>query len=209
MKFLSRTIDKNGEGRHTNELTESDATLTLVVECFHMEQQSRELSRLNKQGHVKYYREFFRKAIVTWKGFKKIEFKNTADHSSPPNIGETLHRASNGMTRLNINSEIVFADSETEQEYQKIRDGFITSNRFRDRDIRCYVSGNLSGLQKEWLYLGNNDRPPIWVSKRVYIACTLLWLSWPYRILFSIATSKVEFTLKKSVSNVVTPTVLV
>lgn len=202
IKYLSRIVDKNGEGKHVAEITEADATMVLTVECFHMEQQSRQLSHLNEQGHVKYFREFFNKAFVTWKGFKEIEFKYTVDCSSLANIGETLHGVNNKVRRLHINSEVVFADVETEQEYQKMKDGFIESNKRRDRHIRCYVSGNMPALQKEWLCLENGDRRPFCLSKSVYIAFTLFWLAWPYRVLFSIATSKVEFTMKKAVSNV-------
>lgn len=205
IKYLSRIIDRNGEGKHTVELTEANGTITVVAESFHMEQRSRQLSQLSEQGHVKYYREFFPKAVVTWKGFKHIEFKYTANRSSLANIGASLHGVNNKITRLHINSEVVFADVETEQEYEKIKDDFIEYNRLRDRHIRCYVSGNVTSWQNEWLCLENNDCRPIWLSRRVYIACTMLWLAWPYRFVFNMVTSKVEFTMKKAVSNFAQP----
>ena len=76
MKYLSRTIDNHGKGNHIEDLTEAPATL--LVECFHFEQQNRLCSKRDAQEHVKYYREFFHESVVTWKGRKVSRRSNLA-----------------------------------------------------------------------------------------------------------------------------------
>ena len=200
MKLLSRTVDNQGRGKNIEELSDVSASMSLNLECFHTEGRNRLLSTSDEQGHVKYHRNFFKRLVISSHHTKKFTFKYTSDEGSLSNIKQILHGME--ITKVKISPHLHFGDVKTEEEFEKEKEKFVQLHKYRDLQYRCSVRSELENLTKIWLYIG---KQPPWISRKVYITCIVMWLAWPYRILFNIAVPKVEFTVKKSVSNVAYP----
>ena len=200
MRYLNRTINSEGKGKYIQHLIQADPSITLQMECFRMEKRSRLNSQRDIHGHVRYHREAYYKGSVTWCGVKEFHFQYCKDLSSLADIQKSLKMLKGAkVVRLEIDSKVKFADRETALEFKNMRDTFVEQNKHHDKHYRFWVEKDIPGLQKEWLYY--NDHFPLWMSMNVFVACSFLWLSWPYRIFFNLYTVKTKFKIVKSVSN--------
>ncbi len=109
------------------------------------------------------------------------------------------------LTRVKIDSSILFGDRETADDYERQVAEMLERNRHRDVFTHYSSSKEIPGLKKRISAYVDLRAKPFWIRPLFFWIATLLQMTWPYRWLFRAKTAKSYYTLKKKMYKSTTP----
>ena len=101
------------------------------------------------------------------------------------------------LTRVKIDSSILFGDQETSDDYERQVAQMLERNRHRDVFTDYHSSKEIPGMKKRVAAYVDLRVKPFWIRTLYFWIATLFLMTWPYRWLFRAKTAKTYYTLKK------------
>lgn len=134
--------------------------------------------------------ETYTEKVTSFSTTEPILYRLCEDRSLPISC-------STAIVRLDLSINWAPGDDATAEHLRVTRLVFDDANRNRDTHYDSGISVNIEGFQPKMLGLLRLDSKPWWMSYGVYVLCTLVGLSWPYRLLFDRACLHAAYSFDK------------
>eukprot|EP00919_Chromeraceae_sp_WS-2016_P021510 GHVR01050824.1.p1 GENE.GHVR01050824.1~~GHVR01050824.1.p1 ORF type:complete len:455 (-),score=72.72 GHVR01050824.1:416-1780(-) len=172
-------------------LKNNPPSLHFRVQCFHFENVMVRVK--GKTGRTDEH--VVRKRVNTYSETDKFAYGSWTDDSD-----SIVGLKNFGVVNLTLTKSLHFLDRETEDSVKECFEALQQRNRNRDEQMDADMWTAMPGFsEKSPLMYGDTD-PPMWMSFLCYTICTLLLLSWPFRILFEVSTGDLTYNVRKSIS---------
>ena len=193
LAYLSNVMrDDGGDEKHLDiysyfeAVTKEKPTLTMIIECYHMETRTSGTGKNRKSRRVR---------VVTWRGSREIQYQTWYDQSQRP---EGL--AQFPVVKMLCNkSPITFADTHTEEHVTEQRRRFQAENRHRDHRMSFREVYRLETFKPNVLFKRNGSATNC-MQQRWYVFFTLLCCNWAYRYWFERASTRTTINISKVIS---------
>ncbi|XP_078379153.1 uncharacterized protein LOC144662259 [Oculina patagonica] len=175
--------------------------IKMVVECYHYETRTRVVHYTDANGNRQSRTETYTEKVVTFVDHDEFSFGSWVDVSKR----EMPALSTVALTRVKIDSSILFGDQETANDYERQVAEMLERNRFRDVFTDYSSSKEIPGLKKRISAYVDLRVKPFWIRPLFFWIATLLQMTWPYRWLFRAKTAKSYYALKKKMYKSTTP----
>jgi len=199
-KYLTKSVDqpRPGDG-YIKTVVCTRPSITFHMESYHMEKQLRTSKVHDSNGHVTYYTEAYDAEIVTWSGKEEFCFKHWKDVSQIQ-VAKKSVNARAAILRVTLHGNIIFEDSQTEEDFETQKAAFVAKHLHRDRLHREWTKREIPGLKKHFI-ISECDHYPFWMNFPWFVFFSIMHCSWPFRVMIHRRTEKASFKIIKSVSN--------
>ena len=192
-KYLSSLSPKDqddGKG-HIQSLIHEKPTVKVYFEAWHNKKKKTEVK--HKRNGVTVHKEIrtdSSRKKVTWSGWFDFVFDYWRDESDVKNIPSAEQ---NTILRVRLDPFVYFANKETKKEFERQKKAYKQANKHRDKYFdEKGKSFAVPGLKNNVMF-SSSKNIPWWMNTCVYLLCTLVCCSWPYRWYLRHSTKKQHF----------------
>ena len=193
LDYLSNIMEDETAWGYIQRMHEVPPRINMVVECYHYETRTRVVHYKDAKGNQQSRTETYTVKVVTYVDHDGFSFGSWVDVSERgmPSLSTVA------LTLVKIDSNIVFGDQETADDYVRQVAEMLARNRHRDDFTDYSSSKEIPGLKKRISAYVDLRVKPFWIRPRFFWIATLLQMTWPYRWLFRVKTVKTHYALKK------------
>ena len=183
---------------YIKELTEQKPIVTMAVVAWHFETKSMMVTYTDANGQTAYRTETFVERVNDHEEVEQFPYIRWEDLSPDPQL---LSLDPGKVTRIKLLTTVLFGDTETEEEFNRIR------TELEENAQELYPSSNVEftrwdaipGLEERVCAYWESDEAKWWINIWVYVIMSLLLLTWFYRIAFTFVTQSTCFRVVKKV----------
>lgn len=201
LDYLKNVMEDETAWGYIQRMQEVPPRISMVVECYHYETRTRLVYYTDANGNQQSRMETYTEQVVTFTDQEEFSFGSWVDVSKQ----EMPELSTATLTRLKIDSSILFGDQETEDEYERQVAEMMERNRHRDLFTDYSSSKEIPGLEKRISAYVDLKKKPFWIRPVFYWIATFMGLTWPYRWLFKARTAKSYYSLTKKMYKSTTP----
>lgn len=169
---------------------------SMSISCYHMEQRTRTISSTDSHGHRTTSTETYHVPVTTYTESKEFPIASVVDVSNMASLNFDEH----AVTRLKLTKNIDFADILTGEMYNDLKEKMIEENRHRDIHISFSCKDVIDGFKERLCAYTDPRSRPCWMKSSIFWLFTAFGLTWVFRLIFKMKTSKCDFELKKLIS---------
>ncbi|KAL9964277.1 hypothetical protein ACROYT_G027895 [Oculina patagonica] len=201
LDYLKNIMEDETAWEYIEGMHEVPPRINMVVECYHYETRTRVVHYRDAYGNQRSRTETYTKKVVTFVDRDEFFFDSWVDVSKR----EMPALSTVALTRVKIDSSILFGDQETADDYERQVAEMLERNRHRDVFTDYSSSKEIPGLKERISAYVDLRLKPFWIRPLFFWIATLLQMTWPYRWLFRAKTAKTHYTLKKKIFKSTTP----
>lgn len=201
LDYLKNIMQDETAWGYIQRMHEVPPRINMVVECYHYETRTRVVYYTDANGNQQSRTETYTEKVVTYVDQDLFSFGSWLDVSKK----EMPPLSTVALTRVKIDSSILFGDQETADDYERQVVEMLERNRHRDVFTDYSASKEIPGLKKRISAYVDLRVKPFWIRPLFFWIATLLLMTWPYRWLFRAKTAKTYYTLKKKMYKSSTP----
>ena len=196
--YLSNMLEEKSCKIYIKELMEQKPIVTMAVVAWHFETKSRTVTYTNANGQTTYGTETYVERVNDHEEVKQFPYIRWEDVSPDPQL---LSLDAGKVTRIKMLTTVLFGDTETEEEFNRIR------TELEENAKELYPSSNVEfargdaipGLEERVCAYWESDEAKWWTSEWVYVIMSLLLLTWFYRIAFTFVTQSTCYRVVKKI----------
>ena len=197
MGYLTTSFNEADAASYVRSLIAKKPYVITTAVCYHLEARYREVSYRDANGNTAYRTETYLERVNTWTGTHFFNFDFWKDNSDTNNI--PLPK-SGDILRIKLIKEIVFANEATRYSFTKQKQEFENSNRHRDTHMDITTDFNIARFKEHIMAYDPQTEIPCWMNKYCFVLWSILFLSWPFRIMLQCNTKKCFFKFLKEIS---------
>ncbi|XP_078380998.1 transmembrane protein 151B-like [Oculina patagonica] len=195
LEYLKNIMENETALGYIQRMQEVPPRINMVVECYHYETRTRVVHYTDSNGNRQSRTETYTETVVTFVDQDEFSFGSWVDVSKR----EMPALSTVALTRVKIDSSILFGDQETADDYERQVAEMVERNRHRDVFTAFAASKEIPGLKKRISAYVDLRVKPFWIRPLFFWIATLLQMTWPYRWLFRANTAKNYYTFKKKI----------
>ncbi len=203
LDYLNNIMKDETAWGYIQRMREVPPRINMVVECYHYETRTKVVYYTDSNGNRQSRTETHTEKVVTFVDHDEFYFGSWVDVSKR----EMPALSTVAVTLVKIDSNILFGDQETANDYKRQKAEMLERNRHRDVHRDYSSSKEIPGLKKRISAYVDLRLKPFWIGPGFFWIATLLQMTWPYRWLFRAKTAKSYYTLKKKMYRSRTPPV--
>ncbi|KAL9964273.1 hypothetical protein ACROYT_G027891 [Oculina patagonica] len=202
LEYFKNIIEDETAWGYLQRMQEAPPKINMAVECYHHEARSRVVNYWDSHNGIQQSRtETYNEKVVTFVDQDEFSFGSWVDVSKR----EMPVLRTVALTRVKIDSSILFGDQETADDYERQVTEMLERNGHRDVFTAFSASKEIPGLKKRISAYVDLRVKPFWIRPLFFWIATLLQMTWPYRWLFRAKTAKSYYALKKKMYKSTTP----
>ena len=165
----------------------------MSVVCYHMELRTRTVYERDANGNTYPRTETYQEMVVTYTEDKDFPIAGVVDISDLNGLVFDQCR----VTRLNLTKDIQFGDQATEDKFNAMKEQMLNENKHRDQNIDFSYADVIDGFKERLCAYTDPENRPSWMKSSIFWLATLFGLTWVFRVVFRLKTSKCDFAIKK------------
>ena len=199
LDYLENIMEDETAWGYIQRMHEVQPRINMVVKCYHYETRTKVVYYTDARGNRRSRTETETEKVVTFVDQDEFSFGSWVD------VSTTLALSTVALTRVKIDSSILFGDQETADDYERQVAEMLERNRQRDVYTDYSWSKEIPGLKKRISAYVDSRVKPFWIRPLFFWLATLLQMTRPYRWLFRAKTAKSHYALKKKMYKSTTP----
>ena len=193
--FLSTKLEEEEMAMYLQDLFEARPSVSVNITCWHLETRTVTNTYTDANGNVQTNVQTITERVNTHFESAEFEFKSwrdISDRNALPRI--------NGVTRLTLSKEFVLYDQQTTDALEALKNEMTEKNLGRDAFIDCDVIETLPNFKEYLLVKDPRTGIPCWMNLCCFWFCTLIWCTWPFRMLLNNRTESKKYNYRKEIS---------
>jgi len=175
-RFLLNKFELHEFNSLLRRIKEARPTLKLGIDCYHLGDKKQQ--------------------ITTYTVTQNFVFYDYSDET-----GEIHGIERHDVVKLRIGKFYSIGDNKTYERIEKQKRDLISKNKHRDERIKLFIIYDIPFYKENVVVMTGNGRSPIFFCITGYIFCSLLLLSWPYRLWTESVAPTREFRIVKRIGS--------